>query len=105
MWQDDDVRISANPVRQLFDAAAHGYTLRLACRGCRRSAMFSAHAVWWHFRRKGWPEWLRDVPRRFRCRDCGRRSPSLELVRAEPTDTSLPLPGKYDWKRELSRRR
>lgn len=101
----DGVRISANPVRQLFDAAAQGHNLKLTCRGCGRAAVFGAHAVWRHFRRKGWSEWLRDVAKRFRCRVCDRCGPHVTLVRDEPTNRSLPQPDKYEWKRELSRRR
>ena len=99
------VRESANPVRELFDAAAQGYTLRFTCRGCGRARVFHSAAVWRLFDRKGWSPWLSDIASRFRCRVCGRRSPALALVHDEPTDTSLPLPDRYAWKRELSRRR
>ena len=99
------MRDSANPVRELFDAAAQGYTLAFTCRGCGRRRVFHAAAVWRHFDRKGWSPWLRDISRHFRCRVCGRRSPSLALGHDEPTDTSLPLPDRYAWKRELGRRR
>ena len=105
MWRDQELRTSANPLRQLFDACVQGYNLRLACLGCRRHVVLSRHAVWWHFRRKGWSEWLRDVPKRFRGRLCDRRGPSMDLVREEPTDASLPMPSETEWKRELSRRR
>jgi rubredoxin len=98
-------RDSANPVRELFDAAAQGYTLRFACRGCGRVRIFHAAAVWNRFDRKGWSPWLSNVPARFVCRVCGRRSPRLELGHDEPTDHSLPLPDRYVWKRELGRRR
>ena len=100
-----EARDSANPLRELFDAAAQGYTLKLSCRGCGRSRIFHAAAVWRHFDRKGWSPWLRDVAARFRCRVCNRRTPHLELGHDEPTDTSLPLPDRYSWKRELGRRR
>ena len=105
MWNDGELRTSANPLRQLFDACVQGYNLRLACRGCGRSRVFSRHAVWWRFRRKGWSEWLRDVPKRFRCSACGRRGAQMTLVRDEPTDRSLPMPSESEWKRELGRRR
>jgi hypothetical protein len=99
------VRDLVNPVRDLFDATAHHYALKLTCRGCRRQRIFPAAAVWWHFKRKGFADWVRDVPKRFRCKDCGRRGPSLDLVNEEPNDESLPLPGETDWKQELTRRR
>jgi hypothetical protein len=100
-----DRRESANPLRELFDAAAQGYTLSFTCFGCERRRIFHAAAVWRHFDHKGWSSWLRDVPARFRCRVCNRRVPRLELGHSEPSDTSLPLPDPYSWKRELSRRR
>ena len=105
MWREERVRNSVNPIRELFDAAAHGYAIKLACAGCRRERIFHAAAIWWHFRRKGFSERLRDIPRRFRCRSCDRRDPVMDLVRDAPTDTSLRLPPDQEWKRELSRRR
>jgi hypothetical protein len=105
MWRSDPVRDSANPLRELFDAAVRGYAIRLACRSCGRVVIFSPHAVWHHFRRKGFSERLRDVPRRFRCGGCGRRAPEMDLVHEEPTDTTMPMPSKAEWKRELGRRR
>ena len=95
----------ANPVRDLFDATAHHLALKLTCRGCRRSRIFPAAAVWWLFKRKGWTDWLRDVPKHFRCRVCERRVPQLDLVSEPANDNSLPLPSETDWKRELRRRR
>ena len=105
MMENGEPRISANPLRQLFDACAKGYNLRLDCLGCGRRQVLGRHAVWWHFRRKGWSEWLREVPKRFRCRGCGRRGPRMTLVHDEPADGSLPMPGEAEWKRELGRRR
>lgn len=99
------MRDLVNPVSDLFDAAAHHYALKFTCRGCRRQRIFAAAAVWWHFKRKGHPDRLRQVPQRFRCRACGRRGPTLDLVNEEANDTSLPLPSDQDWKRELRRRR
>ena len=99
------MRDLVNPVRDLFDAAAHHYALKLTCQGCRRQRIFAAAAVWWHFKRKGLADRLRDVPKRFRCKDCGRRGPSLDLVHEEPNDGSLPLPSDLDWKHELRGRR
>ena len=105
MWRDGETRVSANPVRELFDACAHGYAIRLTCRSCRRARIFPSAAVWHHFRRKGFSEWLRDVPAKFRCRVCDRKAPYMDLVHEEPNDLSLPLPSNSDWKRELRRRR
>jgi len=104
-WRDEGPRISANPVRDLFDACAHGYAIKLTCRGCHRQRIFNPHAVWWHFRRKGYSEWLRDVPGKFRCRVCERRRPTMDLVHEEPNDPSLPMPNEDEWKRERRRRR
>lgn len=105
MWREGERRISANPVRELFDACAHGYAIRLTCRGCRRARIFPSAAVWHHFRRKGFSEWLREVPARFRCRVCDRKGPFMDLVHEGPNDVSLPLPSDSEWKRELRRRR
>lgn len=105
MRRDGEKRISANPVRDLFDACAHGLSIKFTCRGCRRARIFPAAAVWHHFSRKGFAGRLRDVPGKFRCRVCGRRGPMMELVNEEPDEKSLPMPSEYDWKRELRRRR
>ena len=99
------VRELANPVRDLFDATAHHVSLKFTCRGCRRTRIFPAASVWWLFRRKGWTDWIRDVPRHFRCRVCDRRHPMLILVNEAANDTSLPMPSELDWKQELRRRR
>jgi len=101
----EHVRTQANPVRDLFDATAHHLAIKLTCRGCRRQRILPAAALWWHFTRRGIPDWLRDVPKKCRCRDCGARGPSLDLVEEVPNDSSLPLPSEQDWKRELRRRR
>lgn len=105
MGRDGEQRISANPVRDLFDACAHGYAIKVTCRGCRRARIFRSAAVWHHFRRKGFSDWLRDVPGKFRCRVCDRKAPLMELVGEAPNDRSLPMPSESDWKRELRRRR
>ena len=99
------LRDSANPVRDLFDATAHHVSLKFTCRGCRRARIFPAASVWWLFKRKGWTDWLRDVPKHFKCRVCDRRHPALDLVNEAANDDSLPLPSEVDWKHELRRRR
>jgi hypothetical protein len=99
------MRDLVNPVRDLFDAAVRHYALKLTCRGCRRQRIFPTAAVWWRFKTRGLADWITDVPKRFRCKDCGRRAPSLELVKEEANDSSLPFPSDRDWKRELRRRR
>jgi hypothetical protein len=105
MSREHGPRISANPVRDLFDVCAHGYSVRLTCRGCRRSRILRAHALWWLFERKSWPDWLRDVPGHFKCRVCARRRPRLDLVNEPADDESLPMPGEQVWKQALRRRR
>jgi hypothetical protein len=99
------LRESANPVLNLWDAAAQHYDLRVTCWNCKRRAVFESAAVWLHFDRKGWSERLQHVPTKFRCRACGNRYPCLDLVNENPTDTSLPLPSDREWKREARRRR
>lgn len=104
MWRDQ-ARDSVHPLRTLFDAAARGYSVRLACRRCGRVAVLSAHALWYHFRRRGLPLALRAVPRACICVRCRRRRPALDLVHDPPTDTSLLPPPLHEWKRELTRHR
>ena len=99
------MRELVNPVRDLFDATVRHYSRKFTCRGCRRQRVFPAASVWWYFHRRGIPDWLRDVPGKFRCTNCGRRSPAMELVHEEATDTGLPLPSERAWKEELRRRR
>jgi hypothetical protein len=102
---------SAYPLRDLFDAAVRGRTIRLTCRRCRHAAVLDSHAMWWLFHRKGWPDSFADVRRRCLCLMCLHRrgekvrDPELELVADAPTDRSLEMPSEFDWKRELRRRR
>jgi hypothetical protein len=102
---------SAYPLRDLFDAAVRGRSIRLTCRACRHSAVLSSHALWWLFRRKGWRDTFLDLRRRCVCRPCfyrcreKARNPELELVLDAPTDTNLPMPSEIQWKTELRRRR
>lgn len=105
MARDNGVRDSANPVRDLFDATAQHYALKFTCRGCRRQRIFASASVWWHFKKRGLVDWLRDVPKKFVCKQCGRRGPTLDLVQEGATDTNLPFPSETDWKHELRRRR
>ncbi|HEX8572492.1 MAG TPA: hypothetical protein VF759_07060 [Allosphingosinicella sp.] len=102
---------SAFPLRDLFDAAVRGRSVRLTCRECRHSAILSSHALWWLFRKKGWRDGLGDARSRCICLMCLHtrrrkvRNPEFELVLEPPTETSLPMPPEMDWKRELRRRR
>jgi hypothetical protein len=102
---------SAYPLRDLFDAAVRGRTVRLTCAKCGHTAVLSSHALWWLFRRKGWADTFRAVRRRCLCILCLHRrgekirNPVLELVDDAPTDASLPMPSELDWKREVRRRR
>lgn len=100
-----EVRHTAYGLSDLFDATAQHYNLRFTCRGCHRSSVFVAAAVWLLFERKGWPDYLRDVPKQFRCRVCDRRNPIIELVNDKATENSLPLPSEETWKRAQRRRR
>lgn len=102
---------SAFPLRDLFDAAVRGRSVRLTCPRCAHSAVLSSHALWWLFRRRGWVDSFGAVRRRCLCLLCLHqrgekvRDPELELVDETPTDTRLPMPSELDWKRELRRRR
>ena len=107
MWREQGPRTSAAPLRELFDAAARGYNLKLTCRGCGRCEIVNRFGVWWLFRQRGWHDWLGDVPRRFRCDTCGRKAPALDLVHENPTSDTLRVPAEAEaeWKREVRRRR
>jgi len=104
MWRDGP-RHSANPIRDVFDAAAHGYNLRLTCRGCKRVVVLHSAGVWNLFQRKRWRDLMSDLAKHFRCRGCSRKGPDIALVHEEPTSTELPMPWESEWKRELRRRR
>jgi hypothetical protein len=99
------------PLRDLFDVAVRGRAVRLKCTRCGHGTVFSSHALWWLFNRKGWVDTLREVRRRCLCIMCLHRrgtkvrDPELELVDEAPTDDSLPMPSELDWKREVRRRR
>lgn len=101
----------ANPLRDLFDAAARRRTVRLTCRRCRHENSFPAASLWWHFRRHGWVSEFAEVQRRMVCRWCLKREglrirgPRLRLTEEAPLDRSLPMPTEQDWKRELQLRR
>ena len=93
------------PICDLLDAGMQHESIRATCRGCNRSGVFHAVGLWYRFQRKGWPDELRAVPRRLRCRQCGRRGPKLELAGLETATVPMPLPDDREWKRALSRRR
>jgi hypothetical protein len=95
----------ANPIRDLFDAAVRHYTIKLTCTRCRHQRIFDPHALWYHFHKRGRPDWLPDVREKCRCTSCGARRPTLDLVREPPTDETLPMPSETVWKKELRRRR
>jgi hypothetical protein len=98
-------REKLNPVRDLFDAAAQHYAIKLTCRRCRHQRIFDPHALWYLFEKKGWPDYLRDVRRRCRCAECGAREPTLDLVHEAPTGEPLKMPSEQEWKRMRTRRR
>jgi hypothetical protein len=104
MWRDV-ARDSVHPLRSLFDAAARGYAIKLACRGCRHEAVLDAHALWWHFRRHGENDRLARLARHCVCSACGRRAPSVDLVHEAATVRELPMPPLHEWKAELRRHR
>jgi len=98
-------RDKTNPVRDLFDAAAQHYAVKLTCLRCRHQRIFDPHALWFLFDRKGWNDWLRDVRKRCRCTGCGARNPALDLVHEEATGEPLPMPSESEWKRMKAQRR
>ncbi|WP_129792586.1 hypothetical protein [Sphingosinicella sp. CPCC 101087] len=102
---------SANPLRDLFDAAARQRRVRITCPRCGHAAIFESAALWWYFHRRAWRHNLASAARRFVCVPCWSdrdelvRATEIELVDQEPTETGLPMPTDLDWKRELRRRR
>ncbi len=108
---DSDPLPSAYPLRCLFDAAVRGYAIKLTCWRCGHVRILHAHALWWKFQRRGWPERFREVQRRAVCMPCHDgagmiiRNPALTLVHEPPTGDPLPLPPEHEWRRELRRRR
>jgi len=107
MTRDRVARYSANPIREVFDAAAQGYNFQLTCRGCGHAEILNRFAVWWLFREKRWRDRITDVPPRFRCGKCGSKRLGLVLVQEDPTTYALAVPAgaEQEWKRELRRRR
>jgi hypothetical protein len=102
---------SAYPLRNLWDAAVRGYSIKLTCRSCRHHRIFHGVGLWWLFERKGWPSHFNEVRRRSVCVPCKTarsrivRNPRFELVHAEITGDPLPLPNHSEWKKALSRHR
>lgn len=102
---------SANPLRSLFDAAVRQYAIQLTCWACRHVSIRHAHALWWLFERKGWPNSFKELRKRCVCRACFERrnqiirNPALELVHQNVTDEPLPLPSQEEWKCALRRHR
>ena len=102
---------SPYPLRDLFDAAVRGHTIKLTCWSCGHVRILHAHALWWMFHGRGWPDRFKDLQSRCVCVPCRTernviiRNPKLELVHEEITGDPLPLPPLGEWKRELGRRR
>ncbi len=99
------LRSLANPIRDLWDVAAHHKSVRLTCRTCRHERVLHGAALWTLFEKKGWLDWLRDVPIKLRCAQCGAKRPELTVTEDDPTGEALPLPSHSEWKRAASRRR
>jgi hypothetical protein len=103
------VRTEVNPIRDVFDAAVRGYTIKLTCLSCQHVRIFDPHSLWWYFHSRGWNDRFPHVRRRAVCTTClprdrrKVRQPRLELVREEPTGERLPLPPEHEWKAMLRR--
>jgi hypothetical protein len=102
---------SAYPLRTLFDAAVRQYSIKLTCWACQHVSLRHAHALWWHFQRKGWPDSFKELQKRCVCVPCREqrnqiiRNPKLDLVHEEIVDEPLPLPSQEQWKHALRRHR
>ena len=96
----DGLRIAVS----IFEAAAWHYAIKVTCSGCRRSAVFNPHALWWHFQRRGLDDRLNVAHRHFWCRRCGRGAAKpLELVRESADGVQLTMPPEGEWKRAINR--
>jgi hypothetical protein len=91
--------------RDVFEAAARQYSVRVTCTNCQHSLVFDPHELWWHFERKGWDQNFRRCGERFRCSVCLRRSPAFELTRDEPERHRFPMPSPHEWKHAINRYR
>ena len=93
----------------IFEAAAWHYAIQPVCSQCPHSAIFHPHALWWHFRKRGWDERLGAARARFWCRKCGERMGQrvrprlLELVRETEDMICLEMPSEAEWKRAVNR--
>lgn len=102
---------SAYPLRNLWDAAVRQSSIKLECWSCHHVTIRHAHALWWHFEQKGWPDSFKELQKRCVCIPCRTerrqiiRNPKLELVHEEVTNEPLPLPSAQEWKRALARHR
>lgn len=97
-------------LRTLEQCALYKRTIRLTCRGCGRSRVMDAAALWWLFRRKEWDDSLGEAAKRFCCERCRDESsrvvrPSLTVTREMPEGPQLPHPDKHEWRRLVSRYR
>lgn len=97
-------RWRGHPICDLLDAGIQHEAIKATCR-CGRTEVFHSVGLWYRFQAKGWPDVLSEVPRRLRCRHCGRRGPRIEFARYTAPTVDLPLPDDREWKRALSRRR
>ncbi len=92
-------------IRNLFDAATRHYATKVVCKRCGWTVIFDPHALWWFCKCRGVDMALRGLAGRFRCTVCGQRGPKLSLVRANRSNSSLPMPDYREWKRAVSRYR
>jgi len=99
------------PYRYITDCALFHANIRVECRRCGWTKIFSGYALWWLFERKSWDDALQAARRRFRCSNCslpgGRHSMAVELsvTRDDPTGPQPPMPDERTWKRLVSRSR
>lgn len=91
--------------RDIFEAAARQWAVRVTCRSCQHSLIFDPHELWWHFEQKGWDQNFQRCGERFRCSVCRRRSPNFELTRNPPVKNRLAMPSTHEWKRAINRYR
>lgn len=100
------------PFRHITDCALFHENVRVTCRRCGNTKVFSGYALWWLFHKRGWDDSLRNAGRRFRCIACsydvkkvGRTSAELTITRDKDTGPQPPMPDEREWKRLVNRQR
>lgn len=101
------MRETANPIRDLFDAALQHAAIRVDCTACPNTAVFNAAGLWWHFHKRDWAASIRNSGDRIYCKPCrvriGCKMRPRVSVTHEPHTTWLDEPSKLEWKQACAK--